>query len=70
VVDAINSVLVVEFPIDDPAKLAVLETEFRSRSRKSVWRGCVAVVDGVHFAMLSPGFSVHNANKFFVGRKN
>ena len=53
-VDAVNRALVIDFPINDPAKLAVLEAEFRARSRSKSWTGQVGAVDGVHFRMRHP----------------
>ena len=70
VVDAVNSHIKVEFPLYDEAKLQELESGFRSRSRKGVWRGCVAAIDGVHFKIANPGSSVSNSNKFYVDRKH
>ena len=68
-VDAINAHLKIEFPIDDPAKLAVLEAEFAQMSRKHVWRNQVACVDGIDFKTVSPGNAVHNPLDYYVERK-
>jgi hypothetical protein len=54
VIDAVNANLKVEFPIDDPEKLAILESEFRAASVGGIWGGQVGAVDGVHFATLAP----------------
>ena len=54
VVDAINRRIRVHFPIDDPAKLARLEAEFRAKSIGGIWEGQVGALDGVHFAMQAP----------------
>mmetsp|Transcript_538 Transcript_538/g.1476 ORF Transcript_538/g.1476 Transcript_538/m.1476 type:complete len:240 (+) Transcript_538:80-799(+) len=55
VVDAVNSHLVIEFPIDDLGRLKQLEAQFRARSRMQAWSGQVGAIDGVHFAMEKPG---------------
>ena len=68
-VDAINAALPVEFPLNDPVKLDMLERHFRSKSRVETWTGQVGSVDGCHFAMKSPGLSVENPNSYFVHRK-
>jgi len=69
VIDAINVVLPVEFPIDDLDKLDMLERGFRSVSRVEGWSGQVGSVDGCHFAMTSPGKSADNPNSYYVARK-
>ena len=68
-VDAINQHLKVEFPIDDPDKLKILEMEFRRRSRDGIWQGQVAAVDGIHFKMEGPGVQVDNPLEYYVERK-
>ena len=69
VVDAVNAALPVEFPINDPAKLEMLERNFRSKSRVETWTGQIGSVDGCHFAMHSPGKAVTNPNSYYVHRK-
>lgn len=69
-VDAVNNTLVNEFPLEDPAKLAVLEAEFRARSRFKSWIGQVAAVDGVHFRTKFPGVAVDNSQAYYVPRKS
>jgi hypothetical protein len=51
------------------ADLNVLNA-LNGRSRKVLWRGCVAAVGGVHFGMLTPGVAVQNPNMQLVARKN
>ena len=68
VIDAINLRIKIQFPIDDPEKLATLEAEFRSTSRGGVWRGQVAALDGVHFAMQAPTNQVRRHGIPDVGR--
>jgi hypothetical protein len=70
VVDAINHALPVEFPLDDPVKLDMLERGFRSKSRVEGWTGQVGSVDGCHFAMTSPGKSADNPITYYVARKS
>ena len=70
VVDAINEVIKIEFPLKDRAKLKVLEAEFRAASRGGIWRGQVGAVDGVHFPMLAPSQSdVPDPLRYYVPRK-
>lgn len=70
-VDAINRRLVVEFPIDDPHKLRVLEAEWRSKAMCAEWRGQVAAVDGVHFPMVAPSSNVvPDPMRYHVARKD
>ena len=72
VVDAINyhPELAFSFPIDDVEKLSVLEAGFRQRSRKGVWRGQVAALDGVNFKMLAPtAKDVPDPLRYYVTRK-
>ena len=69
-VDSVNRALVIDFPINDPAKLAVLEAEFRARSRSKSWTGQVGAVDGVHFRMRNPGKAVDDALAYYVHRKS
>ena len=57
VVDAVNEVIKIEFPLKDVAKLKVLEAEFRAASRGGIWKGQVGAVNRVHFPMLGPGES-------------
>ena len=57
VVDAVNEVIKIEFPLKDVSKLCVLEAEFRAASRGGIWKGQVGAVDGVHFPMLAPSES-------------
>ena len=68
-VDAINGYLKIVFPLDDPDKLAILEAEFAAHSRKQVWRGQVACVDGADFKQKNPGVAVPNPLEHYVGRK-
>jgi hypothetical protein len=71
VIDAVNKALEIDFPIDDPQKLKILEEEFAAASRGGIWRGQVGALDGVHFAQRAPSKSdVDNAMKYFVGRKD
>jgi len=71
VVDAINRRLKVEFPIDDVEKLKVLEAEWASRAHCKGWRGQVAAVDGVHFAMCGPSNKqVKDPMRYYVARKS
>ena len=73
-VDAVNESthddLQIKFPFEDEAKLIKLEAEFRSRSRKQVWRNCVGCVDGAHFPMMNPGVSVEDCLRYHVSRKD
>lgn len=70
VVDAVNFSLPIEFPIDDPEKLRLMEVEFRARSRcQGAWTGQVGCLDGVHFAMRQPPPWVPNGMKYYVHRK-
>jgi len=70
VVDAVNEVIKIEFPLKDVAKLKVLEAEFRAASRGGIWKGQVGAVDGVHFPMLGPGESdVPDPMRYYVPRK-
>ena len=69
--DSINNRLVVHFPIDDVAKLQLLEQEFRAVSRGGAWRGQVMCIDGVHFGITYPtDRDVRNSGRYYVGRKN
>eukprot|EP00327_Prymnesium_parvum_P006425 CAMPEP_0182812190 /NCGR_PEP_ID=MMETSP0006_2-20121128/8675_1 /TAXON_ID=97485 /ORGANISM="Prymnesium parvum, Strain Texoma1" /LENGTH=309 /DNA_ID=CAMNT_0024938205 /DNA_START=187 /DNA_END=1113 /DNA_ORIENTATION=+ len=71
VVDAVNSHLVIEFPIDDLGRLKQLEAQFRARSRMQAWSGQVGAIDGVHFAMEKPGASCcQDALRYYVARKD
>ena len=71
VVDAINGPggLEVDYPWEDPAKLAVLEAEFRARSRTDTWVGQVGAIDGFHFPTISPGVAVLDPRAYYVARK-
>ena len=53
-VDAVNKNLLMEFPLSDVAKMEVLEKEFAHHTPGGAWRGQVAAIDGVHFAMQKP----------------
>ena len=46
VVDAINSALKIDFPIDDMEELDKIEAGFTAKSRRQVLRGVVGAVDG------------------------
>lgn len=71
VVDAVNRRLQIKFPLDDPEKLAVLESEFRAASIGGVWEGQVGCVDGVHFEMQAPSKrDVADPQKYHVMRKD
>ena len=70
VVDAVNEVIKIEFPLKDVAKLKVLEAEFRAASRGGIWKGQVGAVDGVHFPMLGPGERSSGCSKRVVGAVN
>ena len=71
VVDAVNRRLNVEFPMDDVAKLKVLEAEWAAKARCKTWRGQVAAVDGVFFPMLAPSSKdVHDPMRYHVSRKD
>ena len=70
VVDAVNQVIKIEFPLKDVAKLRVLEAEFRAASRGGIWKGQVGAVDGVHFPMLAPSENdVPDPMRYYVPRK-
>ncbi len=69
VVDSLNEKITMEFPIDDLNKLEILEAEFAAKSRRQVWRGQVAAIDGCHFPQKNPGKAVRNPNKYYVQRK-
>ncbi|MGB1592517.1 MAG: transposase family protein, partial [Promethearchaeia archaeon] len=70
VVDAINRHLNVEFPINDRAKLATLEAEFRAKSVGGIWEGQVGALDGVFFPMQAPSNKdVSNPLRYYVARK-
>ena len=69
-VDAINRAFPVTFPIDDPHKLAELETEFREKARCAGWEGQVGSIDGVHFPMKAPSLKhVKDPMRYYVARK-
>jgi len=75
-IDAINSHpdFKIEFPLDDADALRDLEGEFAKAHQRRYgsfsWRGQVGAIDGVDFAMKTPGKSVQNPNRwFFVQRK-
>ena len=71
VVDAVNLHIKIEFPIDDPEKLAVLEAGFRRNSIGGIWAGQVGALDGVHFAMIAPGNDdVNDPMRYHVARKD
>ena len=71
VVDAVNKVLEVEFPIDDPQKLSKLEAEFRAASHGQIWKGQVGALDGVHFPMKAPSANdVPDPLRYHVARKD
>ena len=71
VVEAVNRHLAIEFPIDDPAKLAQLEAEFRAQSAGGVWQGQVGAIDGVHFATAAPSnHDVDDPMRYHVARKD
>ena len=63
VVDAINRRLHIKFPIDEPAKLAILEAEFRAASIGGIWEGQVGALDGVHFATVAPKWSPYRGRR-------
>ena len=69
-IDAINEALPVEFPINDPEKLELLEREFRGRSHVADWVGEIGAVDGCHFGMHNPGKAVRNPARYHVSRKS
>ena len=69
-VDAINSVIRIEFPFGDVAKLKVLEAEFAGQRADRCWRGQVACIDGVVFKQSNPGSAVPDPMRYFVARKN
>lgn len=70
VVDAVHAKFRMDFPTEDVAKLEVLEAEFRAKSRRQVWRGCVSAVDGVHFKMDKVNLKdCDNPARFWVERK-
>ena len=54
---------------EDPVKLAVLEAEFRARSRTDAWVGQVGAIDGRHFKAHSPGKAVADPRAYHVARK-
>ena len=71
VVDGINALLVVDFPLHDVSKLRKLEAEFRAASRGGIWQGQVGAIDGVHFEMEAPTLKdVSNPMKYYVERKH
>lgn len=71
VVDAVNTTLPMEFPIDDVQKLQALSDGFQAKSANHVWSGQVGAVDGVHFAMRKPNNrECSNAGRYFVQRKD
>ena len=59
----------VDDPWEDPVKLAVLEAEFRARSRTDAWVGQVGAIDGCHFETHSPGKAVADPRAYHVARK-
>ena len=69
VVDAINSALKIDFPIDDMEELDTIETGFAAKSRRQVLRGVVGAVDGCIIWTKDPGIAVHNPRRYYCARK-
>lgn len=71
VVDAVNQVITITFPMEDTEKLTVLSGEFAMMARNpQAWLGQVLAVDGVHFAQKNPGKAVPNPVRYYVNRKD
>jgi hypothetical protein len=74
VVDAINTVFKVTFPLNDVEKLREIERGFAAahyrRYGVDCWRGQVGATDGVDFEQFNPGTAVDNPRRYFVERKN
>lgn len=70
VVDAINDVFSISFPIDDVDKLNEIANGFAAKSRQRVLRHAVGAIDGCCVWQKNPGVSVHNPRRYYCARKD